>query len=102
MTATPHELVIRGAATKPSLSYEEYNSRAWKRLASAVLMQAIKDLRCPQPACKAQTRLWFEDPESGGVTFAMCCGLLERQPENVRRRVFKAHASKGFEVILPR
>jgi len=63
----------------------EVSVRGVHRLAGAVLVQAIEDFRCGSCRKREEAIRWMEDPSEQQFSFAFCCRMLSRAPEEVRR-----------------
>jgi hypothetical protein len=60
--------------------------RPLRRLAGAVLVQAIADISRAGPGSgRADALRWIADPGDEHLSFVSCCRLLDRNPEEVRR-----------------
>jgi len=59
--------------------------RGVHRLAAAVLVQAIEDVRSGSARKRSEALHWIEDPSEAQFSFVFCCRLLNRNPEQVRR-----------------
>jgi len=74
--------------------YESVDStvdRGLQRLAGAVLIQALDDLSRGPRKAREQAREWIFDGALGDFSFDLCCSLLGRTPDDVRRRLRKYH-----------
>ena len=59
--------------------------RGVQRLAGAILVQAIEDIRCGSGRRREDAIHWVADPSEEQFSFVSCCHLLNRDPEEVRR-----------------
>ena len=59
--------------------------RGVHRLAGAILVQAIEDIRCGSGRRREDAIRWMSDPSEEQFSFVSCCKLLSRDPEEVRR-----------------
>lgn len=64
---------------------ESVGLRGIHRLAGAVLVQAIEDIRCGSGRKKLDALQWIQDPGEEQFSFIFCCRVLGRDPEEVRR-----------------
>ena len=67
--------------------------RSLRRLAAAVLVQAIQDICSGTPRAYREAIDWVTQGTIGAVTFEMCCRYLDRDPETIRRRLL---AKRGW------
>ncbi len=58
--------------------------RGLYRLAGAVLVQAIEDLRSTSRQNRDDAGRWILDNNGGRFSFVYCCRLLGREPDQVR------------------
>ena len=66
--------------------FEDVSSlRGVHRLAGAVLLQAIEDIRCRPGKKREEALRWLHDPSEEQFSFIFCCRTLERDPQEVRR-----------------
>ena len=68
-------------------------TRCMERLASAVLLQALGDVCSGTMRERRDAMVWIGKGDVGQLTFELCCRLIDRDPETVRRSVL-VHA--GF------
>jgi hypothetical protein len=66
-------------------SAEALGVRGIQRLAGAVLVQAIDDLRCGVSRRREEATRWIESDSDEQFSFVFCCRMLERDPEDTRR-----------------
>ena len=66
-------------------SAESLGVRGIHRLAGAVLVQAIDDLRCGISWRREEATRWIESESVDQFSFVFCCRMLERDPEETRR-----------------
>ena len=66
------------------------NGRDLRRLAGAVLTQAITDLRGGIPHQQREASQWIFEGDSGVITFNTCCDHLDRDPSRVRKKIVDA------------
>ena len=64
---------------------ESLGVRGIQRLAGAVLVQAIDDLRCGVSRRRDEATRWIESDTNEQFSFVFCCRMLERDPEETRR-----------------
>lgn len=75
----------------PTVLYEEPSrGRDLRRLAGAVLTQAITDLRGNMPRRRREAAEWIFQGNSGVITFETCCAYLNRDPDRVRDKIAQA------------
>ena len=79
-------LNVRRTVAKP-LSVE----RSLRRLAAAVLVQALQDASGGSRRSREDVWEWFDNRSQGQFTFEFCCSLLGRDPKNVRHQLQKSH-----------
>ena len=70
--------------------------RGVHRLAGAVLVQAIDDIRCGSGRKKIDALRWVEDPSQDQFSFVFCCRVLSRNPEEVRRFLARQEVPSWF------
>ncbi len=68
-----------------SQTYGAADARAVCRLAAAILVQAIEDIRSGSHNKRADAIRWVTDPTDRQFSFNFCCRVLSRNPEQVRR-----------------
>ena len=61
--------------------------RSLRRLAAAVLLQAVQDVCSGTPRDYREALAWVTEGNTGAVTFEMCCRYLNRDPDTTRRRL---------------
>jgi len=59
--------------------------RGVQRLAGAILVQAIEDIRCGSGRRREDAIHWMASSSEEQFSFVACCKLLNRDPEEVRR-----------------
>ena len=59
--------------------------RGIHRLAGAVLVQAIEDVRSGYGKRREEALRWMNDPSDSQFSFIFCCRLTNRNPQEVRR-----------------
>ncbi|MBI3695256.1 MAG: hypothetical protein HY238_10515 [Acidobacteria bacterium] len=59
--------------------------RGVQRLAGAILVQAIEDIRCGSGRRREDAIRWMANSSEEQFSFVSCCKLLNRDPEEVRR-----------------
>jgi len=64
---------------------ETMKLRGLHRLAGAVLVQAIEDIRCGSSKKRVEAMNWVENNVEDQFSFVFCCQMLERNPAEVRR-----------------
>ena len=69
---------------------EPSKGRDLRRLAGAVLTQAITDLRGNIPHQQREASEWIFRGNIGIITFETCCEHLSRDPGRVREKVIEA------------
>jgi hypothetical protein len=66
------------------------------RLAAAVILQAVDDLsKVGSPLQRQAARDWFAGKREDGLSFELCCKLLDRNTEDTRRKL-EARYSRAF------
>lgn len=75
----------------PFESVDSTVDRGLQRLAGAVLIQALDDLNRGPRRAREQAREWIFAGSLGDFNFDLCCSLLGRAPEDVRRRLRRYH-----------
>jgi len=73
-----------------SLNEEPLRGRDLRRLAGAVLTQAIADLRGSIPHQQREASEWIFRGNIGIITFDTCCEHLDRDPGKVREKIVQA------------
>jgi len=66
------------------------SGRDLRRLAGAVLTQAIADLRGGIPHQQREASQWIFEGDSGAIIFDTCCDHLDRDPSRVRKKIVEA------------
>jgi len=61
-------------------------NRCIQRLASAVLLQAMDDMCRGTMRERREAIEWIRKGDVGQLTFDLCCRLIDRDPETVRRQ----------------
>jgi hypothetical protein len=69
--------------TRPKLTSRDDNGL--RKLAGAVLLQAIEDLNEGDAETRTETWRWLSGQNEAGLSFALCCKLLGRPADDVRR-----------------
>ncbi len=59
------------------------------RLAAAILVQAIEDLRRGSGRKRDDAIRWITDPREDEFSFVYCCRILNRNPEEIRRMLLR-------------
>ncbi len=72
-------------AVKQDLDLDSLGLRGLHRLAGAILVQAIEDIRCGSGRRKEDAIRWVNESSEEQFSFAFCCRMLNRKPEDVRR-----------------
>jgi hypothetical protein len=67
---------------RPKLSYRD--DAGLRKLAGAMLLQALEDLNEETEETRAEAWRWFNGENEAGLSFALCCTLLGRGVEDVR------------------
>lgn len=62
-----------------------HNLRGVQRLAGAMMLQAIEDIRCRSGKTRADALHWVQNPSDAQFSFIHCCQVLERNPDEIRR-----------------
>ena len=73
--------------TPAMLNEEPVRGRDLRRLAGAVLTQAITDLRGSIPHQQREASEWIFRGDTGAITFDTCCDHLDRDPGRVREKI---------------
>ncbi len=68
---------------------ESENIRGVNRLAGAVLVQAIEDIRSGSGRKREDAIRWVTDPSEEQFSFVFCCRMLNRNPDEVRRMLVR-------------
>lgn len=76
--------------TPAMLNEEPVRGRDLRRLAGAVLTQAITDLRGSIPHQQREASEWIFRGDTGAITFDTCCDHLDRDPGRVREKIARA------------
>jgi hypothetical protein len=71
--------------TPMGVDAESLSLRGVQRLAGAILVQAIEDLRCGSNRRREDAIHWIEEDSETQFSFVFCCRILQRDPEEVRR-----------------
>ncbi len=66
-------------------SQRELSTRAFYRLAAAMLLQAIHDATSRSAGRRASAIQWMYRSDDGCFSFPFICQILDRSPEDVRR-----------------
>jgi hypothetical protein len=74
-----------GAMTGPAANQEFVSVRGVHRLAGAILVQAIEDIRCGSGRRREDAVRWITDSSEEQFSFVFCCRMLNRDPDEVRR-----------------
>lgn len=61
--------------------------RHLRRLAGAVLIQAVRDMDIGSGGCRQEARRWISSKDNGIFSFDLCCTILGRSPEPLRRKL---------------
>ncbi len=59
--------------------------RGIQRLAGAILLQAIEDIRLRSGRTREEALHWVQDDGNVQFSFVFCCRMLERDPDEVRK-----------------
>ena len=62
-------------------------NRCIRRLASAVMIQAMDDVFRGTMRERREALEWIRNGETGQLTFELCCRIIDRDPEDVRNHV---------------
>ncbi len=84
------EYAVNRAASEPTVD------RSLRRLAAAVLVQAVQDVCSGTPHTYREAVAWVTEGNTGAVTFEMCCRYLNRDPGTTRRRLL---AKRGWSSV---
>ena len=71
--------------------------RALKRLAGAVLIQALQDASSGPRRFREEALDWISGKAGAGFSFDFCCALLGRAPDDVRWRLMKFNYIPKYE-----
>ena len=72
------------------IEMEEFvNVRGVHRLAGAVLVQAIEDIRSGSGRRREDAIRWVTDSSEEQFSFVFCCRMLDRDPEEIRRMLVR-------------
>jgi len=78
--------------------------KGFERLASSMLLQAMADLRSGFKSRRSAWE-WMDGQEGDHLSFAQCCRLLGRDPEQVRglmiRRLYRDSVAVALDVRMP-
>jgi hypothetical protein len=55
------------------------------------LIQAVQDASNGPARVREEALDWFSGAPTAGLSFKLCCDLLDRSPEDVIRRLMKGH-----------
>ncbi len=72
-------------ASPTAIDPESCNVRGVHRLAGAILLQAIEDVRCRTGKKRDEAMRWVEESCDEQFGFVYCCRMLHRDPDEVRR-----------------
>ena len=64
-----------------------------RRMARAVLLQALEDLNEGDDATRADAWQWLDGETEAGFSFTLCCKMLGCHPEVVRRNLMPSHVA---------
>ena len=90
-TETSLAMHTTSTVTKPGLALI-----GEKRLAIALLRQAIQDLRSQGPSVSSEARYWIRSGNSGAMNFDFCCRVLSYDPCHVREQLLRRGAGECF------
>lgn len=68
-----------------AVNVESHSPRGIHRLAGAILVQAIADMRGGSGRRREEVLRWIEAPSEARFSFVFCCRILNRDPNEVRR-----------------
>lgn len=80
--------------TATAIDTELVGLRGVHRLAGAVLVQAIEDIRCGSGRRKEDAIRWVNESSDDQFSFVFCCRILNRDPEDVRRFLLRQSLPK--------
>ena len=63
--------------------------RGYRRLAGAVLVQAIEDIRRGSGRVREDALRWVSESSESDISFSACCRSLGRDPGEVRRSLVR-------------
>ena len=95
-------------SSKTTARQGSHADRSLKRLAGAVLIQALEDASNGPRRIRKEALEWIHGRTSSGFTFEFCCSLLGRSPDDVRQRLMyqnfipKWDAATGTDAYPPR
>ena len=72
-------------APAPVACHHLESLRGLQRLAGAILLQAIEDIRYRSGKTREDAIHWVQDPSDAQFSFVFCCRLLHRKPDDVRQ-----------------
>lgn len=86
---------------------KSYNDeRGLRRLAGAILISALDDLDGHSRSRRGEVLNWISRRDAKVFSFEFCCGLLGRDPNELRRKVntesFSAKSALGMRVVARR
>ena len=86
---------------------KSYNDeRGLRRLAGAMLISALDDLDSRSHSRRGEVLNWISRRDASVFSFEFCCGLLGRDPNELRRKVrterFSAKSALGMRVVARR
>src|SRR5215472_12038418 len=82
-------MVHRGGKPVLQIEANEEHLRGVHRLAGAVLVQAIEDIRSGSGRKREDAVRWVTDSSEEQFSFIFCCRILNRNPEEVRRMLVR-------------
>ena len=100
-------LRAKGRKAVPAIMVERESLNMWgvHRLAGAMLVQAIVDVRCSTGKRREEALEWINHPGKDRFSFESCCRMLNRDPGQIRRFLnrhqFPAWAPHGAENHRP-
>lgn len=63
-----------------------------RRMARAVLLQALEDLNQGDELTRAEAWQWLSGENEAGLSFELCCRMVGCGPDVVRRKILPSHA----------
>ena len=66
---------------------DKHEMHGIRRLAAALLVQAISDLHRGTVPNRRSATEWFEEGATGALSFTACCEILDRDAEDVRKNL---------------
>lgn len=73
-----------------------------RRMARAVLLQALEDLNEGDEATRVEAWQWLSGENEAGLSFELCCRMVGCRPEVVRRNILPSYADVDAVVAAAR